>query len=149
MALNENYEVIRNQLFELISWKDVIDLKSYPVDGFDAIKVNWISYTTETTGLKQISLRITNIPECNKSQYQSLDGTISREFLYGTYLDTRSSVLVFQENTLPPIDLSQIVRRYTSFAYEIYINSNTSHAGIDVSNPVFCEIAFLRHRLAP
>jgi hypothetical protein len=144
MNTNDNYEVIRNQQFELISWKDDIDLKSYPIDGFDAIKVNWISYTTETTGLKQISIRINNIAECNKSSFQSLDGTISRDFLYGTYLDTRSSVLVFQENPLPPIDLARVINRYTTFSYEIYVNNNTSHAGIDVSNPVFCEIAFLK-----
>jgi hypothetical protein len=141
----ENYEIVREQNFELISWKDTIDLSIRSIGEFDAIKLNWLSFTTDTTGLKQIALRIDNIDECNKSCYQSLDGTEVRDFFYGTYLDTRQSVLIFQENTKPPIDIT-LRKLYTKFSYEIYINNATSYAGIDVSNPVFCEIAFLKKK---
>lgn len=141
----ENYDIVREHHFELISWKDTINLSVRSIPEFDAIKLNWISYTTDTTGLKQIALRIQNIEECNKSAYQSLDGSEVREYFFGTYLDTRSSVLIFQENSKPPIDINTR-KLLTNFSYEIYINNETSYSGIGVSNPVFCEIAFLKKK---
>ena len=142
----ENYDIVREQNFELISWKDTIDLSIRSInEEFDAIKLNWISYYTDTTGLKQIALRIENIDECNKSCYQSLDGSEVRDYFYGTYLDIRQNVLIFQENTKPPIDINPR-KLLTKFSYEIYINNATSYAGITVLNPVLCEIAFLKKK---
>jgi len=137
------YKLVREQIFELISWKDTIDLSKRPVEDFDAIKVNFISHTTDTTGLKFLSVSLLNLPDANKTHYLSLDGTEIRESLYSTYLDTRTSVLIFQENPKPPIDIPH-QKRYAKLDYEIYVNNQTSYNGITVSNPLFCEIAFLK-----
>jgi len=114
------YKLVREQIFELISWKDTIDLSKRPIEDFDAIKVNFISYTTDTTGLKFLSISIVNLPDANKTHYLSLDGTEIRESVYSTYLDTRTSVLIFQENPKPPIDIP-FQKRYAKLDYEIYL----------------------------
>lgn len=137
------YKTVREQLFELVSWEDTIDLSRRPVENFDAVKVNFLSYTTDTTGLKFMSINIKNLRDANISHYQSLDGLQTREAIYSTYLDTRSSVLIFQENPKPPIDIP-FVSKLSKIDYEIYVNNELSYSGITVSNPVFIEIAFLK-----
>lgn len=137
------YKTVREQIFEFVSWEDTIDLSRRPIEGFDAIKVNFLSYTTDTTGLKFMSINIKNLRDANISHYQSLDGLQTREAIYSTYLDTRSSVLIFQENPKPPIDIP-FQSKLSKIDYEIYVNNELSYSGITVSNPVFIEIAFLK-----
>lgn len=137
------YKTVREQVFELVSWEDTIDLSRRPIENFDAIKVNFLSFTTDTTGLKFISIHVKNLRDANISHYQSLDGLQTREAIYTTFLDTRSSVLIFQENPKPPIDIP-FQSKLSKIDYEIYVNNELSYSGISVSNPVFIEIAFLK-----
>lgn len=141
-SIFSGYELVGRRILELISDQDKVRLINPISEKFDAIHINWMAYTTDTTNLRSLVLTIDNL-DCNIDSIQSVDGTQEIPCAYVMYLDPRADSNVYSENIFPPIDIT-LKHNYNFFDYRIFVNTEPAHAGITVSNPVMVSIAFLK-----
>ena len=140
-----NYDLVARRTFELVDWKDKVEVKGTVRNAFDYIHVSWTAFRTDTTGLNTVAIRILNL-DCNIEVVQEPSGSQIAEGALAWFLDPRNDALVFYENPLPPIKLPRVMGNYIDLDYEIYINTAQAYAGISISNPLFVCITFLKSR---